>query len=74
MKYGFEISQFREKSGKIYINGRAKSDDAIVSFMDKVRGNKEIDQVTIESMNYDVDTGLKEFAIVCSLAKRGANE
>ena len=63
-----------EKSGKIYINGRAKSDDAIVAFMDKVRGNKEIDQVTIESMNNNVDTGLKEFAIVCSLAKRGDNE
>ena len=56
-------------SGSLEISGRAKSDDAIVLFMDSLRSKKEIKQVSIENMNSDLETKIKEFNIRCILEK-----
>ena len=61
-------------SGEIYISGRAKSDKSIVSFMDKVRSSEIIEQVTIESMNNNEETGLKEFAVICLINNGNKDE
>jgi len=49
----------------VYIIGRAKTDNAIVQFMDKLRVDKNIVQVSIENMNNDDDSNIKNFTIRC---------
>ena len=49
----------------IKISGRAKTDNSIVLFMDKLRSNKKIIQVTIENMSSNQETQIKSFTIRC---------
>ena len=51
----------------IKVVGRAKTDSAIVLFMDKLRSNKKFTQVTIDNMSSDQKTKIKNFTIRCTI-------
>jgi len=47
------------------ISGRGKTDNAIVLFMDELRKNEKIIQVTIDNMSIDNESKIKNFKIRC---------
>ena len=51
----------------IKVLGRAKTDSAIVLFMDQLRNNKKFSQVTIDNMSSDKTTKIKNFTISCKI-------
>ena len=51
----------------VKVLGRAKTDSAIVLFMDELRTNKEFLQVTIDNMSSDKTTKIKNFTISCTI-------
>ena len=62
-----EISydNFDKNKQSIRIAGRAKTDNAIVLFMDALRSDEKITQVTIDNMSSNNQSKIKNFTIRC---------
>ena len=62
-----EISydNFEMNRQSIRISGRAKTDNAIVLFMDALRSDEKITQVTIDNMSSNNESKIKNFTIRC---------
>ena len=62
-----EISydNFEMNRQSIRISGRAKTDNAIVLFMDALRSDEKITQVTIDNMSSSNESKIKNFTIRC---------